>query len=216
MKHASRHIKKRLSNDEGLSLVEVVAAVIIIVIIALSGAGLSINGIQTAAAQERQQVAVTIANGAMETVSGTGVSDLYDGRYSTLVTNAFSANSTQPGVSQTYPQWDTTATASSTPTLPITTGSTSVTTTLGTQNGTNYLTSTLIGVCYQPVGGGNCGKITGQATPPATVPAGYTQLIRIVVLVKWTAGNSCRVNGCYYETSTFADPHTDLEWVTHG
>lgn len=196
------------SKDAGLSLMEVLIAVVIIATIALAAAGLSVNGIQTATTQQRQQVAVTIANGAMETVSGWSVDNLYDGRYSNKVTTAFSNNSTKPGVAQTYAVSDTSATSASTAAIPITA--------TAPQNGTSYTTTTLIGACYEPVGGGNCGVIAGQATPPATVPAGYTKLTRIIVLVSWTAGSKCAVSGCYYETTTLADPHDDLQWVTHS
>jgi prepilin-type N-terminal cleavage/methylation domain-containing protein len=221
MKHARRRILSDHQNDTGLTLIEVLAAVIIVVIVALAGAGLTINGIQTAAAQERTQVAVVIANGAMEKVSGTAVSDLTLGRYGTAagtpVAKSFSDNSTQPGISQTYPSVDPAATASSTANVAITAGSTSAVTSAGTQNGTNYLITTVIGTCYQAVTGGNCGKIAAYpTTPPATVPAAYTKLVRVVVLVKWTAGAGCVANGCYYETSTLADPNADPEWLTHA
>jgi Tfp pilus assembly protein PilV len=216
MKSTRRRIVSDYSDDSGLSLIEVVAAVIIIVIVALAGASLTITGIQSATSQQRQQVAVTIANGAMETVSGwsvstnstTTVSNLYTGRYTNAVTNAFTNNSTKPGVAQTYAAWDPTATATSTPAIAITVSPPA-------QNATNYTTTTLIGTCYEPVAGGNCSKITGQATDPATVPAGYSKLIRIMVIVSWTAGSTCAVSGCYYEATTLADPHVDLQWVTH-
>lgn len=214
MKHVHRGFLSAARNDEGLTLVEVIAAVIVVVTVALAGAGLSINGIKTAASQERQQVAVTIANGAMETVSGwdvsmnttTGVSKLYAGRTSSAQSTAFSTESAIPGASNTYPTFDSSATATSTPSLPISSTS--------TQNGTQYTTWTLIGDCYQPVNGGACGKITGQSTEPTTTPANYTMVVRIIVVVSWTAGSSCSASGCYYETTTMADPHSDLQWVS--
>lgn len=214
MKNVHRGILSAARGDEGLTLIEVVAAVIIVVTVALASAGLSINGIQTASAQERQQVAVTIANGAMENVSGwdvsvnsgTTVSNLYTGRTSAAVSAAFGANSTVPGVSNTYPTYDPTAISTSTPAIPI-----SVT---STENGTSYTTTTLIGDCFEPVAGGACSKITGQATEPSTTPAGYSQVIRVMVIVSWTAGSSCSTSGCYYEATTMEDSHADPQWVS--
>jgi type II secretory pathway pseudopilin PulG len=214
MKAVRRPIFFNRSSDAGLTLVEVVAAVIVVVTVALAGAGLSINGIQSAAAQEREQVAVTIANGLLENVSGwnqtvgtTGVSDLYTGRYKATVATAFSNASSYPGVAQTYPSYDPTATSASVAAIPISN-------TNDRENGTTYTTTTLIGDCYELLTGGTCSKITGQSTEPSTTPTGYTQVIRVIVIVSWTAGSSCTANACYYEATTMADSHADLQWKT--
>lgn len=207
----------RTGSDEGMTLVEVIAAVIIVVIVSLSGAALTINGLQTASAQERNQVAVTIANGQMEALSGwtvttntsTGVSNLYTGRCLANVTAGFTAEASVSGVSQTYAQWDPVATTNATcsaPTFPVVTTS--------TQNGTKYTIYDILGACYEAVEGGNCGLITGDVSAPATVPAGYTQVIREIVVVNWTAGSTCK-NGCNYEATSLVDANPDLQWVTH-
>ena len=218
MKTAWRRILSDYTHDSdsGLTLIEVLAAVIIIVIVSLSAAGLSVNGINTAAAQEREQVAVTIANGAMENISGKAVSNLISGRCQTDVTHAFTANSAVPGVANTYPAWDTSAVCNcpSTISVPIVQ---SVTGTapclLAAQNGTNYTVTRLIGTCYEPVAGGTCSVISGDSTDPGTT-TGYTSLLRIIVLVSWSAGSKCSVTACYYEATTLADPHTDPSWVS--
>ncbi len=215
----SRFGARRASADDGLTLIEVLAAMIIVVIVALAGAGLTINGLNTATAQERNQVAVTIANGQMEAISGwtvannsgTGVSYLYTGRCQSNVTAAFTTYASVPGVSQTYPVWDpsaTTAGTCSSATFPVTTTS--------TQNGTQYTITTILGACYETLVGGSCGTISGQSTNPTTTPAGYTALIRVIVYVTWTAGSTCAANGCSYETTSFADAHADPQWVTHS
>jgi Tfp pilus assembly protein PilV len=204
-----------LARDAGLSLIEVLVAVILVVIVALSAAGLSINGIQTASAQERQQVAVTIANGAMENVSGKLVSNLVSGRCQADVSNAFTANSTMPGVSATYPSWDTSASCGCPSTISVPIVESTMATgpcLLSAQNGTNYTMTTLIGQCYEPVAGGPCSVIAGQATDPGSY-SGYTSLVRVIVLVSWTAGSRCSVTACYYETTTLADPNSDLSWL---
>jgi Tfp pilus assembly protein PilV len=229
-------LRRRLSSitatqDSGLTLIEVVAAVIVIVTVALASAGLSIQGIKTSSGQQRQQVAVAIANSAMETVAAANiavnttttpsVSGLYTGRYVTDATNAFTANSTQPGVAQTYPAWDPNPALvmGNTPAIPIVS-----TPAASTTNGTSYTVTTLIGPCYElslqsgwPASGPVCTTLSGQATAPATVPAGYTQLIRAIVIVNWTAGSTCTgAGGCNYVISTLLAPETDPEWVTGG
>jgi prepilin-type N-terminal cleavage/methylation domain-containing protein len=206
------------SADSGLTLIEVLAAVIVITIVALSSAGLSINGINTAAAQERQQVGVTIANGEMENVSGKAVVNLTAGRCQNDVAAAFSANSSKPGVSATYPAWDTAAACGcpvgiSVPIVQLAPPTGVGPCAFSAQNGTKYTMTTLIGTCYEPATGGACSVITGQTVAPATPPAGYAALVRVIVLVSWTAGSQCSVTACYYETSTLADPNSALTWV---
>ncbi len=190
------HRSGRLHED-GLSLVEVIVAIAIISIVALASANLTINGISLAANTERQQLAVTIANGAMETASAQSVATIYSGRKPVDVTNAFTANSAVPGVSATNPVGDTSSPVPPTQALPITPAPI-------TQSGTTYTTTVLVGSCYQPRSGGDCAK---------AATAGYIPLIRVIVVVRWTAGKSCTVGGCYYSATTLIDPSTDLQWV---
>jgi prepilin-type N-terminal cleavage/methylation domain-containing protein len=229
MEHASRRISFDRGHDDGMTLIEVLAAVIVIVIVALSGAGLSINGIQTAAAQEREQVAVTIANGAMENVSGKAVSNLIAGRCASEVNAAFTAaaNATKPGVSDTYRAWDTSApavcacqTSVGVPVVQSPTGSGPCN--FPAQNNTDYTVTTLIGTCYelvQPAASAtrSCSTIPGDSSTQAAaaavgVGASYAALERVIVIVSWTAGSHCSVTACYYETTTLADPPGDLTW----
>ena len=207
-----------LEGDSGLSLMEVIVAIAIMTIVATAAASLSINGVKTVATEERAQVAVTVANGYMEKVSGwtvavnssTGVSNLYNGRSKGDVQNAFSTYSARPGVAQTTGVWDgTVAVAAST--APATTGSLPVQTTV-TQNGTVYTVATLIGSCYQQAA---FPTTTAAASCTATAGTAPDPMIRVIVIVKWTAGPQCAASGCYYQTSTLLDPGNDLEWVTH-
>lgn len=224
-------LRKRLKrgHDAGFSLMEVIVAIAIMAIVATAGASLTFNGIATSTAQERAQVAVTIANGALETVSGwstkvnaaTGVNNIYAGRGKLAVTNAFSANSTLPGVSQTVPTWDTSLSATSTSDglIPIVTPDPATSAPFIPQNGTNYTVTTLLGTCYEQLTITSATKSNGSANPnectttPGSAPVA---LIRAIVIVRWTAGTKCKAaTGCYYETSTLLDPTVDLEWVTH-
>jgi prepilin-type N-terminal cleavage/methylation domain-containing protein len=226
VKRLSARFRGLASDDSGMTLMEVIVAIAIMTTIALAAASVSLNGTKTQNAVERKQVAVTIANGFMEKVSGwtvdinssTGVSMLYDGRSQSAVSAAFLANATRPGVAQTNPIWDINAPGDMPlgPSLPITT----TPTTLPPENGTQYTVTTLIGSCYQ-----STLIQTAQTTGSPPVPvlnncvaasgANTDMLIRVIVIVSWTAGAQCQASGCYYDTSTLLDPNADLEWVTH-
>lgn len=201
--------------DSGMSLVEVIVAIAIISVIALSTANLTINGIALASSQERKQIAVTIANGALEAATAQPVATIYSGRTQAAVQTAYNANITIPGiatvggVTPTYQVWDSNTPVPSVQALPI------MSPTI-TRSGTSYATTTLVGSCYQPRAGGDCARLSSNpTTPPSVAPAGYMQLIRVVVVVRWTAGKACAAGGCLYSSTTLLDPGKDLEWVTH-
>jgi Tfp pilus assembly protein PilV len=208
----------RDSDENGVSLVEVIVAIALIMIVATSSATLSIQAIASSASQERRQIAVTVANSALELVAAqpvqvdsTGVSALYNGRFSTTVGNAFTATVSYNGVAKTYRAADPTATSVTIPDIPITT--------TAVQSGTTFTVRTLIGPCYQATSGGDCGLVSGYANTgngPATAPSGFSQLIRAIVVVTWTAGGTCTASSCAYTATTLIDPHADLAWVSHG
>jgi prepilin-type N-terminal cleavage/methylation domain-containing protein len=213
-------LRKRfaLKGDSGLSLMEVIVAIAIMTIISTAAASLSINGVKTVATEERAQVAVTVANGTMEKVSGwtvdvnplTGVSNLYNGRSKGDVQKAFSDYASRPGVAETNGVWDGTVPAGQS-TAPASTGSLPVMQTV-TQNGTVYTVATLIGSCYQQA---PYPTSTAAADCKAAAGTAPDAMIRVIVIVKWTAGPQCAASGCYYQISTLLDPSVDLEWVTH-
>ncbi|WP_349902545.1 type IV pilus modification PilV family protein [Parafrigoribacterium humi] len=215
MKIIRRRLYVAETHDSGMSLIEVIVAIAIVSAIALSSASLAINGSSLASSQGRKQVAVTIASGAMEAASAQTVSTIYSGRAKTAVQAAFAANSTVPGIAAvggvvpTYAVWDTTVPVPSAMNLPITAAPI-------TLDGTTYTTTTLLGACYQPRTGGDCTTIAGKSSPPATAPAGYVALVRVVVVVRWSPDKTCAASGCFYSATTLLDPSTDLEWVTHG
>lgn len=205
------------NSEAGFSLMEVIVAIAVISIVAISSVTLTINGIKIAAAQERRQIAVTIASGAMETVSAQSVSNLYEGRAKSDVQRDFATNSSVPGIARlasgdypTYQVWD------QHPTPPVTIPATALPV---IRSGTNFTVTTLIGPCYQPTTiqagpAGDCKTLTRHNDPSDQV-AGYLSLVRVVVVVKWTSGSGCSVGGCLYSATTLIDPNQDLEWVTH-
>jgi hypothetical protein len=151
----------------------------------------------------------------MEKVSGLPASSLFSGRSAALVDSSFTSNSGTSGVSDTYQEYDPTLPLPGTQTVPIPAPV--------TQNGTAYTVTTIIGTCFQslgtngPVAGGDCSKTDSSKYAPAPIPAGYTALTRVIVIVGWTAGQECAVAGsCEYTISTLIDSHSDLEWKTNG
>lgn len=212
-----------LSNDSGMSLVEVVVAIGLIGIVATAAIGLGITSEKGASSQQRQELAVTVANEAMELVSAqssatnpdTGASYLYQGRTEAKVKAAWALNGGIDGLTATYPGWDIAATTTSAPKVAI---SRDV-----TRSGTKYTVFSLIGSCYiVRVGGGNCwsaagdATLTGESRPPTTAPTGKIQMNRVLVVVRWTAGSGCSTNGCTYVATSLVDAHSDLQWNTHG
>jgi Tfp pilus assembly protein PilV len=201
----------RDSREAGLSLVEVVVAIALIMIIATASASLSIQALNSASSQERRQLAITVANTALETVAAQQITDLYDGRGSTAVTNAQTASVNFSGVKQTYRGVDTAAAAASNGNIPI-----SATT---IQSGTTFTVKTLIGPCYLKINqpqNTDCTVAPGYAyttTGPTTEPSGYSAMIRTIVIVTWTAGKTCGVTPCSYTASTLIDPHIDPVWI---
>lgn len=209
---ASNEIQQR-DAEAGFSLIEVVMAIVVLGILTTAAIGFYFTGLDASTSHQRREVAITVANEQMEIVSGwtssvntvTGKSRLYDGRTQGEVLTAWDDAIADDivGAEHTYPEWATTS--------PTATAALPVTRTV-TRSGTEYEIRTLIGLCYQPLSGGDCTKVPGSpSTPPASAP-GFTPLHRILVDVTWTAG--CAVpDGCSYEIATLLDLNSDLEWV---
>ena len=209
--------RRRLRETEGFTLIEVVVAIFIISILATSALYFYLNGLNISHAQERRQLAITVANEAMETARGAtlgktvddvkaGIQAIYAGREGTKVKQAFLDNLGVAGVAQTYPQWDAAATSSSSPKFPVSPIPEVK------RSGTTFAVSTLVGLCFQPTSGGDCIRLApSPAVPPVTAPGGYTPLTRIIVTVQWTAGSECTA-GCRYSVSSLVDSNKDLQW----
>jgi len=202
-------------HDRGMTLIEVVIAISILAIVATAAVGLSITSVASAAVQQRTQIAVTVANQAMETASAqadgidpaTTVSYLLKGRSQTDVMPVWTANSARWGIPTSYAGWDPTVGPGSAWLLGTLAGDQT------TLSGTIYRTDILVGTCYQKSTGGDCSLLPGYSvTAPAVTPAGYVVLMRVVVVVTWTAGSGCQSGGCSYQTTSLIDTHDELAW----
>jgi len=217
-------------SDEGISLIEAVVALTVLIIIAVVAASLAVNALRTATTEDRAQTAISVATLQMEMVRGkdvsiddTGVSALFGGRTKSDVLALRAANADVAAVSDTtYPEWDPTATASSADTVPAT-GSMLL-------NGTTFDWSILLGSCYIETGStaelnGLCGVVpsisVGSVTAadaddiadavPAQLP-GYTKLMRAIVVVRWEDADRCPAGGCEYSVTSLFEANRDLKW----
>ena len=212
-----RRLLDRLTADSnGMTLVEVIVAIAIMGIVATAAIGLAISSTIGSVSQQRRAIAVTVANAAMENVSGLPAAELVRGRSAGPVHASFTANSGISGISQTYEKFDTNPlTVLGTTTVPIVVPV--------TQNGTKYSVTTIIGTCFERLGtnvgqvaGGNCAKLDVLQYAPLLY-SGYTPLTRVIVVVSWTAGQECAAAGsCVYSIASLIDSHSDLEWKTNG
>lgn len=218
MNHLRARLYSAVRSDSGMSLVEVVVAIAILAVLSTASLGVYLSSTSVALEQQRRHVAITIANESMEIISGwststvaaTGVSALFTARSKVKVNALWAKNNAEGVVNATYPMWDPTAVPTATAAFPDAVPlSRDV-----TKSGTRFTAETLIGFCVQRISGGSCVKLTTSYNPtliPApAVPAGYTQLARAIVIVRWTAG--CPAGGCVYTTSTLIDLTSDLEW----
>jgi len=188
-------------SDAGMSLIEVVIAISLLAILVTASLGVYLSSSNASAALQRREVAVTIASQTLETVGVLAPATLYTGRTAAAVESLRAANVGIPGIDQTYKV----SGAAGTVTVPLTSEQ--------TFSGTKYTVSTVIGTCFQDKKGGTC---TGapNSVQPAVVPVGKTVLSRVIVVVRWGAGASCRPVACSYFSTTLIDAHSDIEWRT--
>lgn len=212
---------RRLRADDGFTLIEVVVALVLLGIVATGALFVFIQGNRTSSHLQRGQNAVAVANEAMERAYAvnprnhltTTVPGPVVGRAQADVTAAWSAAAAlgAPGPDQTYPLWDPAVTTSSTAVLPITTQP--------THSGQRYTVRTLVGSCFRSASVTSpdqpCGKISGVTDDPgdAGTPAGMVRMLRVTVLVTWTATvSTCPGGTCQYQITGLVDRSADVKW----
>jgi prepilin-type N-terminal cleavage/methylation domain-containing protein len=217
-----RRAPRAIGDASGFTLVEVVVAVVILVVISASALAFAIQGLKGSHAQERVEIATTVATRAMEAVRAYNIiedpnshkSSIYNGRTQAAVQSAWAANiAAAPALGSTYAEWDTAIAGGETAALPI-----SQDVEFGD---TDYTVVTLIGRCFIPASGSDRSCRLSSAHPSAeggwsagwTTPTGATEMMRAVVIVRWTAGEACAANGCTYTLSNLMEPKSiDLAW----
>jgi prepilin-type N-terminal cleavage/methylation domain-containing protein len=195
-------IAAAVDNERGMTLIEVVVAITILAVLSTASLGVYLSGINSATAQQRREVAITVANSVLEDATLTSPANLYVGRSQAAVTALLAENDTIPSVKQTYAAYQPSPVA----TVPALKPTQTV-----TLNGTDYQVSTIIGTCFQKKAGGTCTVGSTFPTQPAT-PADSLVLTRIVVVVRWAVGSTCAGGSCVYDTSTLVDRNSELTW----
>jgi prepilin-type N-terminal cleavage/methylation domain-containing protein len=190
--------------DVGMTLIEVVVAISILAVLSTAVLGVYLAGTNSASAVQRRDVAVTIANQVLETANAVLPSTIYSGRSAAEVDALRVANNGVDGVAQMYLTSDSTSPLPAPATLPLTSS-----TNLG---GTTYTVNTLVGRCFQPKIGGPCTAPTGWPYEPSAVPANMMALSRVVVVVRWSTGATCKPVACRYVATTLVDSNSDLKW----
>ncbi len=212
---------RRSPRDEGMSLIEVVVAMLLLAVVSAAAASLAITSLRSVDSIDHSQTAISVATMQMEAVRSSnveenissggasgerGVSGLLQGRTKADVLASWTRNADIPVIAdRTYPEWDPTATSNSTKVLPFT-GTT-------TLHNTDYHWEIAVGSCFVDsadslaAGYGQCVTYPGYppqkaqsntTDPPAQAAQawpgnviGYTKLIRAVVIVRWYKGNGC-------------------------
>lgn len=201
------HRRFSTRDENGFTLIEVVVATAILLIVGVASSAFTIQALNLAAQQQRSQIAVTVAGQRMEQVQRlTGSSAqpgvLAAGRPEDEVVAAFSAAAGVTGVAQTYPTW----TSDGTEPIPLTATS--------PRSGSDFVSTVLIGTCYQPKAGGVCTTLAGKSSDPyPTAVAGQSRMIRVIVIVAY-AGHCDGADTCRYTTSALFDTNADLTWQT--
>lgn len=208
--------------DGGFTLVEVIAALVVLAMVATAAAYFFISGTRTSSHLQRTQNAVAVANEAMEMAFAVEPRDsvvvantptIVLGREKTDVEAAWAAAAALgiDGLSDTYPVWDATATAASTPVLPITLDR--------RYSGQDYDVTILVGSCIRPanVTGSDetCTRLAGFSSDPgdAGTPSTMVRMLRVIAIVTWDSSiGECATDQCSYQLSGLMDRNADIEW----
>jgi prepilin-type N-terminal cleavage/methylation domain-containing protein len=200
------------SADDGFSLLEVLVALTVIGIVMAGTAPFLIRSVAVVGQQRTEQVAIEVANDALERARALSPSSLLAGRGLTAVQNQLAAAPDRVKSIMSLTQVDADATLKSitelaagenaplpTAPLPVTVG------------GVRYEQNWYVGRCWQTKADSKLTSTTlgdCQGTSPTgqgVVPVPY---FRVVVAVTWQH-NGCKPNPCTYVASTLVSPGAD-------
>lgn len=194
--------RRSCAREDGLSMIEVIVALVIIGGVMAAASLFFINGLRSTGGQSQRQVAVSLANEALSKAQAVQPNQLITGRTKSDVTAALAAPGapTVVALDQTSSgNYDTTAVSGDPQALPIYT--------YPKVNGITYTVTTFVDVCWLK-GSATAGSCT------ATQAAGLTKMFRVSVDVSWaaTAGQGCAslaAGRCDYVASTLIDSSKD-------
>lgn len=200
----ARHRAVRTQRQDGLSLVEVMIALLMLSIVSISASVLFVSSLKTTTEQSVKQRGIAVATRSLETLAAVPVAQLVKGRSQAAV-QALLADpkiAALTGQDLPGPQIDPTTTlgtydpstdATSVPVVPI----------YGTEtlNGTTYNVTTVINQCLLRAGSGGPSICDGTADPTAK------RVYRATVNVTW--GKADCGSRCSYSVSSLIDQRAD-------
>lgn len=217
--------------DDGFSLIEVVASLLIVAVVMAGALNLLVRSLTEARIYAQRQTAMTVADNHMESVRNIAPSTLLNGRTQTAVT-ALWADPGMVSTTGTAKAWDSAAasntllvptvqyvyvTDSGDATTPSTTTTTRLTGASRPASSTEYTVRTFIDVCnVQSTAGSSSATVTCSATATTTTTAMY----RVVVNVTWTPGRgrTCSTASglCGYVLTSYVDISSDPTFTDAG
>ena len=216
---SSRFMQRYQQEPEaGFSLIEILAALIVIAIVSVGAAAFFVTGIRGVNGQKQRQQAVYIADSVLEQarainpgyMAGTTRSELVSGRTQAQVQSLLASTAaTRLHISS---QDDVSAADLNLDYDPTTTDPVALKPNPPNQtvNGTTYQISTFVDVCWISASTSlNAGSTS--VCGPTKVDSTYTEDYRVSVDVYWTAASPCS-NGCDYSDSTLIDPNSDSQF----
>lgn len=189
-----RRATRRVPDDLGFTLIEVVVALVLLTMVTVAVATLFMQSVRHSTSLDRRQAAVAVAGQSMELARSIPPTKLVSGRTQAVVDTQWSAVTAD--LSQTDKAYDAAATGSSTPTLPL-----SATTDVA---GVTYTAQRIVGTCWRPSSGGACVKAASKA-------ASSQLMYRVIVQVTWSegTGTACSGSTCHYELASLVDATAD-------
>lgn len=180
--------------DDGISLVEVIVALLIMALILGAAVAFFLNSLKVSGLQSQRQSAVALTNQAMERVQAVKPSDLLVGRSQAVVT-ALNA----PADAQALTQEDDFSVVNY-QLAPVAAVEIVKTTQRQTVNDVVYTLRTLINVCHLDTLSSACTR----ATPPDSI-----KVFRATVLTTWTPKGETCAGGCQVTVSQLVDNQND-------
>ena len=188
------------SGDRGFSLVEVMVAIAVIGTVMAAAAPFMVKSLAVSNQQRGTQVAIQVANDALERVRALDPSSLLTGRGETAVQAQWdrAPAALDPYLDDMQADWDDTlADASAGRKAPLPTEPHNI-----TVNGSDFAQHWYVGLCWQAK------AVSGQPLGDCEPTGSQVPFFRVVVAVTWQQ-SACPANGCVYVASSLVSRGTD-------
>ena len=189
------HARLQPSGDEGLSLIEVMVALMMLTVVSVSAAVLFVGGLRTTGQQSVKQGAIAVATRSLEALQSVPVSQVLRGRTQSQVQAMLSSPGMPILVSQDVTasdNFDPLASASSVAFIPVQRTE--------TLDNVTYTVRTAVNRCYQSRVDKSCAKTVGN---------GGVAIYRATIRVSWEApgcsSTSPNPASCSYAVSALLD-----------